>query len=57
MVIVMRFYSIFGHHDEAAAPSVRTSKQTSQTRVGLVMLYLIMSISLLEHLEHKRRPQ
>ena len=38
-------------------PCVNTLKQTSQTRTGLTMLYLMIGISFSEHLEHRIRPQ
>ena len=38
-------------------PNVSTSEQISQTRAGLEIPYLIIGISLSEHLLHKSRPQ
>lgn len=42
---------------EKFGPTVMTSAQVSQTRTALLRLYLIMGISLLEHLLHNSRPQ
>lgn len=40
-----------------AEPSVNTSKQMSQMRTGLVMVYLMIGMSFSEHLAHRIRPQ
>merc|ERR1719492_450650 len=47
---------IFFFH-EKAGPTVMTSAHVSQTRTALLKLYLIIGISLDEHLLHSRRPQ
>lgn len=39
------------------APTCKTSKHTQQTRTGLFILNFKIGTSLLEHLEHKIRPQ